>query len=170
MPDPQEQRTLYERYKLQWMLAHGLGLPDLIEELEAMIQAEARSGETQRTLQELFAAWEFGVGFAGGMVWPCFEEYLKNEGNPSEQTNQHLLISVFERNIFTESFQSLTAAREQMLHELEKEFSKHSQEDSWDQIKDLSDYECEDFGFSQYTAWSNLDNDCNCDWLIVGIP
>ena len=74
-----ELRKLYERYKLQWMLYHDLGLVDLIEELEAMIREDEQSGETRRTLRELFEAWEFGVGFVGGQMWPCFEEFAQND-------------------------------------------------------------------------------------------
>ena len=39
--DEAEARKLYERYKLQWMVYHGLGLVDLMDCMEAMIQAGA---------------------------------------------------------------------------------------------------------------------------------
>ncbi len=74
-----ELRKLYERYKLQWMLYHDLGLTDLIKALEIMIHEDEQSGDVRRKLQELFEAWEFGVGFAGGQMWACFEEFEMNE-------------------------------------------------------------------------------------------
>lgn len=30
-------------------------------------------------------------------------------------------------------------------------------------------YDCDSFGFSSRSAWSNLDDDRNCDWQIVSI-
>lgn len=38
--DEAEARKLYERYKLQWMVYHGLGLVDLMDCMEAMIQED----------------------------------------------------------------------------------------------------------------------------------
>lgn len=74
-----ELRKLYERYKLQWMLYHDLGLADLVEALEIMICEDEQAGAARRKLHELFEAWEFGVGFAGGQMWACFEEFEMNE-------------------------------------------------------------------------------------------
>lgn len=56
--DEAEARKLYERYKLQWMVYHGLGLVDLMDCMEAMIQEDLTSSETRSKLQELFKAWE----------------------------------------------------------------------------------------------------------------
>ena len=44
--DEAEARKLYERYKLQWMVYHGLGLVDLMDCMEAMIQEDLTSSET----------------------------------------------------------------------------------------------------------------------------
>ncbi len=78
MPEDAEIRKLYERYKLQWMIYHELRLVDLVECLEVMIREDLENG-ARRELHELFKAWEFGVGFAGGEIWPCFEEFATNE-------------------------------------------------------------------------------------------
>lgn len=43
--DEAEVRKLYERYKLQWMVYHGLGLVDLMDCMEAMIQEDMASSE-----------------------------------------------------------------------------------------------------------------------------
>lgn len=77
--DEAEARKLYERYKLQWMVYHGLGLVDLMDCMEAMIQEDLTSSETRSKLQELFKAWEFDVGFPSGQIWSCYEEYRDNE-------------------------------------------------------------------------------------------
>ena len=164
-----EIRRLYERYKLQWMLSHELGLIDLIDCMEVMIHEDLSSSETRTKLQDLFKAWEFGVGFPGGQIWPCFEEYRDNE-YASDSGKSHLLISVCERNISTEIHSTLDAARAAMLTELKDEFLKDGTEAEWDRIaaNDECEYDC--FGFGKLTAWSNLDDDCNCDWQIVPIP
>ena len=164
-----EIRRLYERYKLQWMIYHELGLVDLIDCMEVMIHEDLASSEIRTKLQDLFKAWEFGVGFRGGQIWPCFEEYRDNEYE-TDSGKACMLISVFERDISTEVFPNREAARITMLAELKKEFLKDNEEDEWDALTAHDSFECESFGFSQNSAWSNLDDDCNCDWQIVPIP
>ena len=61
-------------------------------------------------------------------------------------------------------------ARTTMLEELKPEFMKYHSESEWDAIKSHQSYECDSFGFSSQSAWSNLDDDRNCDWQIVSIP
>lgn len=164
-----EIRRLYERYKLQWMLYHDLSLVDLMDCMEVMLREDAEIPSLRSKFQDLFKAWEFGVGFPGGQIWPCFEEYRDNE-YASDTGKAHLLISVFERNIKTELHPTLEAARVAMLEELKDEFLKEGTEAEWDTISanDECEYDC--FGFDKLTAWSNLDDDCNCDWQIVPIP
>ena len=164
-----EIRRLYERYKLQWMLYHELGLADLIDCMEVMIHEDLATSDARAKLQDLFKAWEFGVGFLNGQIWPCFEEYRDSE-LASDPGKAHLLISVFERNIQTEVHPSLEAARAAMLEELKEEFLKDSTEAEWQEIQSQAEFECSDFAFTKLTAWSNLDDDCNCDWQIVPIP
>ena len=78
----------------------------------------------------------------------------------------YMLISVFEREILTEQFDTLEEAHARMMEELKEDFDK----DDWDEVANetlCDDYE--DFGFGIDWAWSNLDDDCNCDWKIVEI-
>ena len=164
-----EIRRLYERYKLQWMLYHDLGLVDLRDCMEVMLREDAEIPSLRSKFQELFQAWEFGVGFPGGQMWPCFEEYRDSE-YACDPGRAHLLISVFERSIQTEVHPSLEAARAAMLDELKEEFLKDGTESEWEEIESQDEFECSDFAFTKLTAWSNLDDDCNCDWQIVPIP
>ena len=165
----QRARSAYERFKLQWMIDHGFTLSDLIACMEDMVCEELSGSEVRTSLQSLFADWEYGVGFAGGSVWPCFEEYLQSDAHSEDDSGKYLLISVCERDIVTESFPTLQAAREQMLSELKEEFCKGNSEDDWGPFAGLQSYAGDDFCFAEKTAWSNLDDDCNCDWLIVEI-
>lgn len=84
----------------------------------------------------------------------------------------YMLISVFEREIATGQFDTLEAAHTQMMNELKKEFDKYDYEYdmTWDEIVNEERCDnCEDFGFGIDWAWSNIDDDCNCDWTIVEI-
>ena len=164
-----EIRRLYEQYKLQWMIYHELCLVDLINCMAVMIHEDLSNSETRAKLQDLFKAWEFGVGFLNGQIWPCFEEYRDSE-YASDPGKAHLLISVFERSIQTEVHPSLEAARAAMLDELKEEFLKDGTESEWEKIESQDEFECSDFAFTKLTGWSNLDDDCNCDWQIVPIP
>lgn len=164
-----EIRRLYERYKLQWMLYHDLGLVDLMDCMEVMLREDAEIPSLRSKFQELFKAWEFGVGFPDGQMWPCFEEYRDSE-YASDPGKAHLLISVCERDIQTEVHPSLEAARAAMLAELRKEFLKEGAEAEWEEIESRDSFECSDFAFSKFSAWSNIDDDCYCDWKIVPIP
>lgn len=85
---------------------------------------------------------------------------------------KYMLISVYERNILTEQFDTLEAAHTQMMNELKKDLDEYDYEYdvTWDEIvnkEKCSDYE--DFGFGIDWAWSNIDDNCNCDWKIVEV-
>lgn len=159
-------KKAYERFKLQWMLDHGFTLTDLMECMEVMLHEDALDG-LHTKLTRLFDRWEFGVGFVGGSVWPCYDEYLLNDAEDSGE--RFMLITVCERDISTEVFPSFEKARKQMMDELKDEFVKSEGESGWDEYASLPRFEGNDFCFTETTAWSNLDDDNNCDWLIVPI-
>ena len=165
----QRARKAYERFKLQWMIDHGFTLSDLIACMEDLVCEDLSDCQVRTSLQSLFADWEYGLGFAGGSIWPCFEEYLQSDVHSKDGAKQYLLISVYEREIATELFATFQEARDQMLCELKEEFCKGNSVDDWEAVAGLPEYDCDDFSFSEKTAWSNLDDDCNCDWLIVEI-
>lgn len=157
-------KKAFERFKLKWMLDHGYTLADLIECMEVMIHEDEQDG-LRTKLSELFDRWEFGVGFADGSVWPCYKEYLQNDTEDSG--DKFMLITVCERDITTAVFPSFTKARKQMLSELKEEFVKGNDPDEWEEYAELPVFEGNDFSFTQTMAWSNLDDDQLCDWLIV---
>ena len=130
--DEMKLSCLYERYKLQWMINHGYTLADLIACMEGMISEDLSGSETRTTIQSLFADWEYGVGFEGGSIWPCFAEYLQSDAHGGNTTGKFLLISVFEREIVTEPFANFQEARRQMMAELKTEFCKDSSETEWE--------------------------------------
>lgn len=165
---PKAQKA-YEVFKLQWMINHDFSLTDLVECMDIMVHEDQSDSGVRTSLQSLFEDWEFGVGFVGGQIWPCYEEFKQNE-YVEKSENTFLLISVYERNICTEGFSSIEAARDTMLDELKTEYLKGNSQEKWDEIINQEEYECDEFGFGRDTAWSNLDDDCNCDWRIITLP
>ena len=78
MLDLHDPKQAYEIFRLQWMIAHGYGIPDLIKNLEAMIEEDQNESAVSTSLQSLFQDWEFGIGFDGS-IWPCYEEFLEHD-------------------------------------------------------------------------------------------
>lgn len=63
--------TSYQKYQLQWMLAHGYSLEDLIDELSSL---QAENLDYRAPVTEIFRDWEKDSGF-GGELWVCEEEW-----------------------------------------------------------------------------------------------
>lgn len=80
---------------------------------------------------------------------------------------EYMLISVFERSIMTEIFDNIKDARQAMLRELRDQAIQKDVE--IDTTLDCVDDE-ELYGYGSDWAWSNIDDDCNCDWKIVELP
>jgi len=74
-----------------------------------------------------------------------------------------ILISVCDRAIVTEVFDSMEEATAQRNKEMTE--WAHVPSDFFDQH---DEYEESDFGFGKYEAWAN--DRCDLDWLIVEIP
>lgn len=71
-----EADSMYEKYKLQWMLAQGYTLSDLISGMQAKLLA--MDPESRLSLKTLYERWQDGCGF-NGMIWPSFEEWQKSQ-------------------------------------------------------------------------------------------
>lgn len=83
---------------------------------------------------------------------------------------RYMLISVCERDIYTETFSTFEDAHSRMMKELKYEFDKHFDDWTWNEITSENEfYESQDFEFGPMEAWSNIDCDCLCDWKIVEI-
>lgn len=71
---------------------------------------------------------------------------------------KYMLISVSEREIETAYFEDYQAAYDKMIEEV-------------DETGDRADYnESDDYGLKEFSAYSNMNHHCNCDWLIVELP
>lgn len=103
--------------------------------------------------------------------------------------SKYMLITVCERDIHTEQFDNFDDARNQMIKELRREVvdilcelpevndvidenGDCDEEDVWNEIKkrDKYAYSCYNgFAFGRDWGWSNVDDDCKFDWLIVEV-
>ena len=66
-------KIAYEKYRLDWMIAHGHSITMLLRELENM-----RQEDPDRSLLSMFEEWEYGFGFSSE-VWACYDEFLETE-------------------------------------------------------------------------------------------
>lgn len=65
----------YERYRLEWMIAHGYSLRDLMKALAEYQREASEDAECSSTpVNELFDEWEHDVGF-GSEIWACRAEW-----------------------------------------------------------------------------------------------
>ena len=78
MCDLHDPKQAYEIFRLHWMIDHGYGIPDLIKNLESMIEEDQNESSVRTSLQSLFQDWEFGIGFDGA-IWPCYQEFLEHD-------------------------------------------------------------------------------------------
>lgn len=70
----------YEKYQLEWMLAHGHSLRELIDELtELQYDDPEDSDQISTPVADLFARWEQDRGF-GSEIWACEAEWEAAEG------------------------------------------------------------------------------------------
>lgn len=64
--------TIYEKYKLQWLIDHNYSINDLIQELEDYINQE--SSNIKINLSKAFEEWESNIGFKSE-IYACEEEF-----------------------------------------------------------------------------------------------
>lgn len=76
---PAEAMDTYERYKLEWMIAHGYSLQDLIRALtEYQYDDPEDSDRISTPINDLFAEWGHDAGF-GSEIWACKDEWERTE-------------------------------------------------------------------------------------------
>lgn len=83
-----------------------------------------------------------------------------------------ILISVFERDIRAVKYHSYEEARSAMLQELKEELSNYLDEKTDASLTEIlkgKRYDGVHFGFDESSAWSAMDEDCDCDWKIYSL-
>lgn len=70
----------YEKYQLQWMLAHGHSLRELIDELTELQYGDPEDSDQISTpVADLFVQWAQDCGF-GSEIWAREAEWKAAEG------------------------------------------------------------------------------------------
>lgn len=71
--------TEYQKYQLEWMIAHNHSIEALIQELTELQYADPDdSDRISTTVSELFSEWEADRGF-GSEIWSCEREWKDGE-------------------------------------------------------------------------------------------
>lgn len=73
--EEERDRKRYEIFKLKWLIEHGYGLEDVLKEVGWYLQDNFYNISIWNAV-DLFERY----GFKGGMIYPCFEEWIDNEG------------------------------------------------------------------------------------------
>ena len=71
------EKKMYERYKLIWMVDHGITLFDAFAEWRDYCDP-ANGFEADTSSEAAFEDWEYNSGFSGSL-YPCFEKYLQTD-------------------------------------------------------------------------------------------
>ena len=71
------EKKLYERFKLIWILEHGITLFDAFAEWRDYCDP-ANGFASDESSEAAFEEWENDCGFSGSL-YPCFDEYLETE-------------------------------------------------------------------------------------------
>ena len=71
------EKKLYERYKLIWMMDHGITLFDAFAEWRDYCDP-ANGFDADTSSEAAFEDWEYNSCFSGSL-YPCFEEYLETD-------------------------------------------------------------------------------------------
>mgnify|MGYP000864661252 FL=1 len=80
-------RKRYETFKLKWMIEHGYSLIDFVSKINACYE-ELQAKEPvfkgclyDKPSPDIWDALDLfeDTGFEGGMIYPCFNEWLDNE-------------------------------------------------------------------------------------------
>lgn len=70
----------YEKYQLEWLIAHGYSLANLMQALtEYQYDDPEDSDRISTPISELFAEWEQDVGF-GSEIYACEAEWKSTVG------------------------------------------------------------------------------------------
>ena len=77
------EKSVYEAYKLLWLIQHGFTLEKMVSALadadnEAKEHDDYPEGNTWEIYENLVARVE-ETGFGNGSIWACFDEFMDNE-------------------------------------------------------------------------------------------
>lgn len=76
--------TEYQKYQLEWMIAHGYSLDDLIDELTDYQREVSEDGDNaDMSIREIYDEWQQNIGFSSE-IWACEDEWEDCESSDDE--------------------------------------------------------------------------------------
>ena len=85
MTEEQMKKRLYGLYQLDWMMSHGYSLADLMCGMNSEgVEHDDHISDTEQDgmhadIERIFSEWEGDVGFPGGCLYVCFDEFCGAE-------------------------------------------------------------------------------------------
>lgn len=70
---------LYEKYKTEWMVEHGVTIDELMRELDNYRIECEQNGDEFDSITQLMDSWEVDSNGFDGAIWSCYDEWQDNE-------------------------------------------------------------------------------------------
>lgn len=108
MTEEQMKKRLYELYQLDWLMSHGYSLRDVIKGMgdHEAVDHDSYIHDSEvgmyADVERIFSEWESDVGFPGGCIYVCFDEFCGAELNMPVYIQK--LLNVANDNKLTEAY------------------------------------------------------------------
>ncbi len=85
MTEEQMKKRLYDLYQLDWLMSHGYSLHDVIKGMDdhEAVDHDSYIHDSEvgmyADIERIFSEWEGYVGFPGGCIYVCFDEFCHAE-------------------------------------------------------------------------------------------
>lgn len=153
-----EERVIFGEVFPNERLAHNQMEKELCEKMEW------EDDELEENLQIAYENTSYDFGISKLSAWANADDGDKNcDWAIFDFSKPFALVSVIDREISFEEFDTIEEARERMF----EEFKKCPDWSDWKNEFKI-DIETNDYGFHKNNAWANSDDgDRDCDWVIV---
>ena len=70
---------LYEKYKTEWMLEHGITMNEFIRVLDDYRTEQEQDGAEFNSIEDVLDSFEADSNGFDGKIWACYDEWEQNE-------------------------------------------------------------------------------------------
>ena len=74
-----EMTTLYEKYKTEWMLEHGITMSEFVRVLDDYRTEQEQDGAEFNSIEDVLDSFEADSNGFDGEIWSCYDEWEENE-------------------------------------------------------------------------------------------
>ena len=74
-----EMTTLYEKYKTEWMLEHGITMSEFVRVLDNYRIEQEQDGVEFNSIEDVLDSFEADSNGFDGEIWSCYDEWEENE-------------------------------------------------------------------------------------------